>query len=371
MYYGGAQRVISMFLKPLIKDFNVHLVLFTYHINFEIPEEVNLHILFPEASEKNSALNKLTRVYSASRLYNNYVREHDIRMSLSFLALPNIVNGIVRAKNRKLRSVISERCFPSIMYKANKSSQLLSKYAIPRFYNKNDALFSNSININDDLRKNFKIKIPMSVIYNPIENIRIQKPNPSGNSQISRLRIINVGNIYEAKNQQLILEALNKLPKGNYFYTQAGTGVLEYRLKTLCKDYGLNKYVSFLGNTSQVKENLMKNDCFVLSSKTEGFPNVVLEALSCGLPVISTNCLTGPLELLNDNEPISIPIGGFAKAKYGLLVNVNDAAGLACALEFFWNNPEEMRKFGQLGYSRSKDYALPVIYEQLKTLLRG
>ncbi len=61
---------------------------------------------------------------------------------------------------------------------------------------------------------------------------------------------------------------------------------------------------------------LKKSDIFVLSSLWEGFPNVILEALCCGLPVVSTDCLTGPAEIINSGEN-------------GFLVNVGDYAAMA------------------------------------------
>lgn len=371
MYYGGAQRVISLLLKHLVKDYNVSLVLFYEHINFEIPDEVQIEVLFPIDNNKNTFFRKLKDTIVVSKKYNAFIKKNNIQISMSFLALPNIVNGIVRSKNKELRTVISERCFPSLMYKANRSSQFISKYVIPKYYNKNDVLFSNSVNINNDLKENFKVNIPMSVVYNPININTNQRILPKNITDPKTLRLINVGSVYEAKNQKMIVEAMAILPKGSFCYTQAGAGVLENEVKAMAASNDLTEFITFLGNTTAVKENLLKNDCFVLSSKTEGFPNVVLEALACGLPVISTNCLTGPLELLNDNEPVEIPIGGFVQAKYGLLVNVDDAKGLAVALEFYKQNPEIRKKYCELGFNRAKEFVLPTIYNQVKELLEG
>ena len=60
--------------------------------------------------------------------------------------------------------------------------------------------------------------------------------------------------------------------------------------------------------------------------------------MSVGLPVISSNCMSGPLELLNENELVSIESGGFFEAKYGILVNVNDIKGLSKAIQFLESN---------------------------------
>jgi len=371
MTFGGAQRVISLLLKHLVKDYNVSLVLFYDKIDFEIPDNVHIEILLPDDNKQNSFFRKIKETFLVSRKYNKYIRNNSIDISMAFLALPNIINGIVAKKNKTLRTVISERCFPSIMYKANKSSQFIADYMIPMYYNKNDALFSNSININKDLKENFKVNIPMSVIYNPIginENKRIL---PETIKAKEVLNFINVGSIYEAKNQPMIVKAMSLLNKGNYHYTQAGAGAMEEDLKSLTKELGLTNNATYLGNITNVKDYLLKSDCFVLSSNTEGFPNVVLEALATGLPVISTNCMTGPLELLNDNESVDIKTGEFFKAKYGLLVNVDDAEGLAKALTYFKDNPEARKKYCEAGFERAKQNEMPNIYKQVKELLNA
>lgn len=369
--YGGAERVISLLLKHLVNDYNVTLVLFHDIRDFDIPEEVEVKVLFSGGVENIGVFLKLKEALLAAKKYSSFIKKNKIDISMSFLALPNIVNGIVRKKNKNLRTVISERCFPSKMYKAHKSSELISKYVIPKYYSKNDALFSNSIYINKDLEENFNVKIPMSVIYNPIvidENLKIL---PITIEPKAVLNFICVGAVYEAKNQPMIVKAMSHLNKGDYHYTQAGAGALENELKVYTNKLGLKDNVTFLGNITNVKENLLKNDCFVLSSNTEGFPNVVLEALASGLPVISTNCMSGPLELLNDNDPVKIEYGDFAKCKYGILINVNDDKGLAKALTYLKENHEVRQHYSKVGFERAKQNNLLNIYNQVKELLNG
>lgn len=67
-----------------------------------------------------------------------------------------------------------------------------------------------------------------------------------------------------------------------------------------------------------------------------------------GLPCISTNCLSGPLELLNENSPVNIPFGDFVKAKYGILIYPKDSKGLAKALVFLKSNPDELERYSSL-----------------------
>lgn len=368
---GGAERVISLLLKHLVKDYNVTLVLFYEYIDYEIPEGVELVVLSSSLSRDNTIYRKAKDTLLVAWKYNRLIKRKNIDISLAFLALPNIINGIMAMWNKNLRTVISERCFPSIMYQANISSRFLANYMFPYFYAKNDHLFSNSVYINKDLKETFKVKMPMSVIYNPIgidENIR---KTPETIKPTKKLNFINVGSIYDAKNQMMIANTLPLLDKNDFHFVQAGVGVMEEEVKDYINELGLNEQVTFLGKIDNVKEELINNDCFVLSSKTEGFPNVVLEAMSVGLPVIATNCMSGPLELLNDNEPVDIKDGEFVECKYGMLVNVDDTKGLAKALTYFKDHPEIRQKYSLLGFERAKQNDLPSIYNQVKELLEG
>lgn len=366
---GGAERVISLLLKHLKDDFQVTLVLYYNTIQYDIPEEVEVIVLLPEKKYANHITSKIKHSVKAAFRYHKLIKRKKIDISLTFLAQPNVINGIMSMLHKKLLNVISERCYPSIVYNYNKFTMPVVKIVFPLLYNRNEKLFSNSIHINKDLKENFGIKIPMSVIYNPIETDEAFKINPADIKQVSPFKIVNVGTMEPRKNQKMILDALSHIDPSNYEVSIFGIGMLENELKLQAVTNKLNDVVDFKGNVRNIKDHLLQNDCFVLASTTEGFPNVLLEALSVGLPTISTDCLSGPLELLNDNEPVFIAKGDFFKAKYGILINIEDDVALAKALEFFRSNPEERKYYSQVGFERAQNYNLPKIYSQLKDLL--
>ncbi|MEZ4802635.1 MAG: glycosyltransferase [Gelidibacter sp.] len=366
---GGAQRFISLLLPKLIHDFEVTLVLFVDYIHFEIPKDVKLVVLNPELKSRKSYFVKIKNAFNLYHKYKKLIKTERIDISLSLLPVPNIINSFLAMSNKKVKTVISERCFASEMYKNNRVQMLLAKISFPLLYHKNDVLFSNSVYINDDLKQNFGVKMPMHVIYNPIETnpgFRIDQDNIHDTNP---LKIINTGRIYDAKNQKLILDAMALSEKGEYFLTILGNGELQETLQSEAENLGLAAFMDLKGKVSDVKNHLLANDCFILSSNNEGFPNALLEALSLGLPSISTNCLSGPLEMLNDNEPVEIPVEGFYKAKFGILVNVGDAIGLNKAMEFLKHNPEQRQLYSRLAFERTKNYNLDTVYIQVKELL--
>ena len=155
----------------------------------------------------------------------------------------------------------------------------------------------------------------------------------------------------------------------NYSISNLWCWPLENYLKEEIDRLGLNDQILLKGRTKQVNEKLLGSHIFILSSFTEGFPNALMEAMAIGLPCISTNCLSGPLEMLNDNNGVNIQKGEFVKAKYGILINDNDIDGLAKAILYLKENPKERKRFSELSLQRAKNYALNKIYSQFKTFI--
>lgn len=363
---GGAEKVISLLLKHLVKDFDVTLVLITNDVHFKVPEEVEIISFFEPEEFRNQSLFKKVRIAIKSCLkYLSIIKKKGITTSISFLPLPNIINGVLALRNSKVRTIVSERCYASSLYKENKLTMFLAKIVYPLFYNRTDVLFSNSEHINQNLKDSFGIKTPMKVIYNPIE-LYEGKVEPTTYNRNDTFNIINVGRCTAIKNQQMLIHAVSKL-EHDYHLTITGTGDIIDNLKALSIESNTNTL--FTGNVSNVNEYLSKNNCFVLSSNSEGFPNVVLEAMAMGLPIIATNCLSGPLEILNNNKSIKLQQGEFYKATYGILINTNDTEALTNALNYLIENPSEVNTYSSLSLERAKAYSSPKIYQELKTLI--
>lgn len=356
---GGAEKVISLLLKELVNDYNVTLVLLYDDIHFAIPKSVKT-VIFCKETPNRFFLFKIIDAIGFCFKYNKLLRKQEITYAVSFLAFPNLLNGIAAIFNRKTKTFISERGFPSDNT-TSKRSLNISKIFYPLLYNRCYKLFSNSVYINQDLAENFGIKIPMEVIYNPIE-LPIKSINPNSlDNKTDVLKLINVGTLNIRKNQAMILKALQLLGNG-YQLTILGVGHLKNDLNDFITNAKMENQVFLKGRRKNVNDFLLRSDCFVLSSNTEGFPNALLEAMAIGLPCISTNCLSGPLELLHENKAVEINKGAFFKASYGILVNNNDHEGLAKALHYLKLHPEQRAQYSQLAMKRARDYELKNIY---------
>lgn len=164
----------------------------------------------------------------------------------------------------------------------------------------------------------------ITVINNPVR--RLSRPDIAQRATAESLwtgggrRILTVGNLKEVKNHELLLHALAKMPGGAAQVMIVGQGQNEAVLRALASRLGIERQVIFAGFHADPSAFYDSADLFVLSSNNEGFGNVLVEALSFGLPVVSTDCPSGPAEILENG-------------KWGRLVPVGDAEALARAIE--------------------------------------
>ncbi len=152
-----------------------------------------------------------------------------------------------------------------------------------------------------------------------------------------------VARLREQKGHVYLIDALPRVVEKypNVKFVFVGRGQKEAELKAQVARLGLQEYVIFLGLRRDVKELLNEFDVFVLPSLWEGFPNVVLEAMSCSLPVIATT-VEGTVELVVDGET-------------GFLVPSRDPQALATALLKILDSPELIGKFGAASRKRIEE----------------
>ena len=114
-----------------------------------------------------------------------------------------------------------------------------------------------------------------------------------------KINLLVAGRLNKVKGFDLLLDVLNKLD-ANYHLTILGQGSEEKTLKEIAVKLNIVEKLSFLGFQSNPYKYMKQADIFILSSRYEGFPNVLLEANICGTPVIAFNCPGGTAEIIKN-----------------------------------------------------------------------
>ncbi|OYQ88373.1 hypothetical protein B9T21_03530 [Wohlfahrtiimonas chitiniclastica] len=141
------------------------------------------------------------------------------------------------------------------------------------------------------------------VVYNGIDvNHFSPLPLPEYDYRQEKIQFLSVGRLVDAKDYPNLLHAITQVIQRNQnvHFNIAGDGELRPMIEVLIEQLGIGQYVTLLGRRDDVPDLMRQADCFVLSSKYEGLPTVLLEAIACGLFVIATDC-GGSKEILNNN----------------------------------------------------------------------
>ena len=141
----------------------------------------------------------------------------------------------------------------------------------------------------------------VTTVYNGIDLRKFEKTHDSINLDKNVLNLISVGRFNDQKDYPNLINAFASLKENNddIKLTIVGDGELRPQIEDLIKELALDKDITLLGRRSDIPELLSAADIFVLSSKHEGLPTVVIEAMACECYVVATDC-GGSAEILGD-----------------------------------------------------------------------
>ncbi|MDZ7817318.1 MAG: glycosyltransferase [Aliarcobacter sp.] len=367
---GGAERVMTTLVNEFVKEYDCYLILIEKKIEYKIDDRINLIILDDEKAK--SSFSKLFMIPVLSYKLSKIIKEYQFEQILSFLHRSNYIN-ILSSILSKHKVIISERATPSAMYNDKTILSLVNKFLTTHLYNNADIIIPASKVIKNDLINNFNLKKEQKVIYNPcnVESIQEQANEPI-NIVLDRERtIITVGSLEKIKNQEILIKSFSKLEK-DYNLIIIGKGKLESLLKNLVTELQLENRVTFIGFDVNPYKYMSKSSIFVLTSNSEGFPNVLVEAMICGCNVISTDCSSGPREILAPNSEITKFLDNELEyAEYGILIPINDEEKLYQALKIMTTDIELQTKYKKIAIKRIQELQIDVIIPQYKEQLEN
>jgi colanic acid/amylovoran biosynthesis glycosyltransferase len=181
-----------------------------------------------------------------------------------------------------------------------------------------------------------------TIIYPAVSPINFQPYVPQPSTAQTSFRVVTTGALHWRKGYEYALLAISRLVQSGVAvnYDIIGDGPERQRLRYTIHDLGLEEHVSLHGSLTpdEVRRRLQEADAFLLSSLSEGVSNAVLEAMACGLPVVTTNC-GGMREAVTDNEE-------------GFVVPTRDPDASALALAKLAADPALRSRMGQAGRAR-------------------
>jgi N-acetylgalactosamine-N,N'-diacetylbacillosaminyl-diphospho-undecaprenol 4-alpha-N-acetylgalactosaminyltransferase len=362
---GGAERVVSQLLSHIQDDFDIHLALYSHIIEYDIPAGIKIFDL--KQSENDGQLSMLLKLPFLSYKVNSYCKKNGITHSVAFLNRPCYINALMRSLwGYKGRVVMCERTHQTAMLKTKSTlTRAITKFLIRVSYNRADLVLANAQAIKDDLRENIHVNTPIEVIYNPIDISELQhKMQEPLNIPLSKdvFYFIAVGNFRKEKNFPLLLDAFALLKHMNCKLLLVGDGPLGSHLKKQSIDLGIAGQVIFCGRDNNPFKYIHQCNAFILCSDAEGFPNVLLEALACGKPVISTDCRSGPREMLAPSTDPDVELTDhFSEEAFGILTPVGNAPILANAMKKMITDVELRNRLQDKAAIRANDFDVSII----------
>lgn len=318
---GGGERVVSELSLNLPNYIKTTFVLFKNEISY--PYKGNLICLNLPIS--NNVFLKTYSFFSALFQLKKIIRKEKADYVISFGNQPNIINILTGG-----RSLVRVDIFISLL--SNDFWGKIYKILVKLFFNKSFQVISVSKAVADDLIKNFGVKKEkIKLIYNPLNIKKIQQltTEPLENKYKEVFKnpvVINTGRLTKQKSQWHLIRAFknvkDKIKEAKLVIL--GKGELETQLKKLIKELNLENDVYFLGWQQNPFKFLAKSRAFVLSSLYEGLPGVILEAMACGLPIISADCKSGPREILAPDTDINHQAQDIEYAENGILTPAFD-----------------------------------------------
>lgn len=322
---GGMERVMSELVNYFAakEEYQVHLVLYGIKrdVFYKIPE--NLTIYRPDFIFDNSK-----RLISTLRTVAFLRKTIKMISPISVLSFGEMWNNMILLSllGTKIPVYVSDRAQP------NKSLGKLHDRLRIQLYPKAKGVIAQTTKALEIFKKmyphhNFK------VIGNPIRQIH-------GRSMERENAIVMVGRLIQSKQQDVLIEIFSKLNAPDWKLVLVGYDHLKQenqrKWEALAEKLGVADRVVFAGKQEDVEHYYLSSKIFAFTSASEGFPNVIGEAMSAELPVVAFDCIAGPGDLVTSSET-------------GYLIPLNDKKAFGEKLQLLIDNPQECERMGKNG----------------------
>jgi len=370
MYHGGGERVMTDLMRGFVEDgYGVDLILMQKKGRYIHDLHPDIRVIDLNTKRMIKTLPLLVKYLRKERPYALFaITKHTHLIAIWAKMLARVPTKIV------LRIGIP---FSIHFKKGLNLRELVVPYLIRVFYPKADRIIAVSAGVADDVAGIIGVsREDISVIHNPKylaeitskskEEVRhpwfLEKKTPI---------IISMGRLSPQKDFPTLIRAFAKareqFPARLIIF---GSGGERDSLHELIRELGLDKDASIAGFAENPYAYLARSDIFVSSSLWEGMPNVILEAMAVGLPIVATDCNSGPREILAPKSDIRERIReGVEHANFGILVPAGNTEKLSEAIQILLKDGALRKEYSRKSSERIQDFDIKKILGEYKRVI--
>lgn len=307
--YGGLEKQVTTLANELSKSYDVELVVLYDLLNgksfYELNDNINVKFVLSYGPIRIKELKEMLKKFKIIKFFKSLAK--DIKLIFTkYCGVKKIVN------NLKTDAVISSRIEFSKQIKRRDIltiSQEHSYIETPGYIKKVKKSFKNIkylVVMTDKARENYKKWLNGNNTYTEVIKISNAVNSTNKKATLDSNQIISVGRLEDVKDFETLIRVFSMcLEKNNNLRLEiVGDGSKKEELINLCKNLNILNYVHFTGklDSQQVETEMLKSSLFVLTSKSESFSLVLVEASALGIPCISFDIDVGPREIITDSE---------------------------------------------------------------------
>ncbi|MDF5733267.1 MAG: glycosyltransferase family 4 protein, partial [Rhizonema sp. PD38] len=349
---GGAERVMSIMAnywvakgwEIIILTFNAHTVTPFYYLDSRI-----IHIPLGIAANSPNLIIGICNNLKRIQTLKSVIVKSKPDAIISFMDTTNVIT-LLATRGLNVPVVISERNNPS-MTNINEIWKHLRQLTY---------LFADKLVVQNKTVLNYfssTLQSSVCIIPNPV--LSPPKEKEPLEKLFGERSLIAMGRLERQKGFDILLQAFTKVKDHHPEWTLTifGEGGLRSELESLRNQLGLVERVHFPGVVKNSYQFLQQGDLFIMSSRFEGFPNALCEAMACGLAVISTDCPSGPSEIIRHDID-------------GILVPNEDVSALAVAMDCLMSDKERRKRLACRASEIVERFSVEKIMDMWKVVLK-
>ena len=377
---GGAEKIaLTLCEEYRKKGINVIFVCLEKNDFYKINNN-KIYYLSDQTGAKESTPKKLLYLFIFALRLKKLVKRENISIVQSHLYRANYVNVLAKLLGSGHKAQIVNHGIVSRYDKEHLTGKV-NLFLIKRLYSRADQIILNSKGMMSDLKRIGRFRNDIGVINNPFDLNEIARLSEEAFNEDEfvfnkeKKYLVAVGRLEKVKRITDIVKAVGILKEKSCEVELVilGDGSEKNTILDLIDRLQLKDRVHLLGRVSNPFKYVSKADILISASEYEGFSNVIVEALILGTAVISTDCESGPREILSPKSDVNIKLkpGEVEFSEFGVLVPVGDYETMAMAVEDLLSERSRRIEYGEKGIKRARAFDKALITDNYMIKLRS